>query len=117
MSLVIDWIDALRSGEFRQGKLHCLAENGQKSYDPFGVLGKVGEKLYDFNYEQLLEDYYECGGIGYYMPDILEEKLYISDGAREHILDMNDKRNMSFKEISDYIYDVYLDGEIKEIEE
>ena len=94
-----NWIDALRSGDYRQGFEHLCLEG---RYCCLGVLASV---LPD---EEVI---FEHGAVGYV--DGREDKLSLrllakvgmTSNTQNVLMEMNDDRRMDFEDISNWIED------------
>ena len=82
-----DWIEALRSGKYKQGRL-ALYEPYTEAYCCLGVLCKVAGK--DHNPED------DIGGAYDWMLTVLPKGIQL-------FTDMNDREDKTFNEIADYI--------------
>lgn len=92
------WLEALRSGEYKQGKKHLVIANNNnknKYYCCLGVAGKIcglgDEHMKNFDF--LTENFANCG-----IPEILIGEF----GEAAELAEMNDNGN-TFEEIADYI--------------
>lgn len=91
------WIAALRSGEYKQGK-HRLFKDG--AYCCLGVACKVSGLSDDD-----LKDYVYTGIIDVNHPGVLPQvlvKTFLNDVPHK-LADMNDKGDKSFSQIADWI--------------
>lgn len=98
------WVDALRSGEYKQykGKLYVIDKNsGEVSYCCLGVAAHIVAGI------QL--EYMDCCMLTTVLQGnkkIVHEELvpFFEDSRTQHILaNMNDTQYKSFNEIADYI--------------
>lgn len=79
------WVDALRSGEYKQCQLSLKKDN---KYCCLGVLACVSDPNFDFN----SVDSYS-----------VIRKLGMTDNQMQNFWTMNDSDELSFDEIADYI--------------
>jgi hypothetical protein len=80
MSLKEQWLEGLRSGEYKQGKYALQDEHG--GYCCLGVLVKVH---------------------GQNHPDRAYKDTKVSEDLRRTLVQMNDHENKSFEQIANYI--------------
>jgi hypothetical protein len=91
------WIDALRSGEYKQGKNHLVifGNNNEPYYCCLGVAGKVcGLSDIDLRFQDFFTQTHVNN-----LPDL----LFGEDNVPAMLAKMNDDDNMSFNKIADYI--------------
>jgi hypothetical protein len=89
------WVEALRSGEYRQTTGHLKTENG---YCCLGVLADiVDSSAWHRRNGQWYWNTGEC-----LLPYSTQDYLNIGD-ATDTLMDMNDSQDKSFDEIADYI--------------
>lgn len=96
------WIEALRSGEYKQAKERLKSQSGE--FCCLGVLCDLATKDGGPQWEK--DDY----GVWIYAgecicdpPDYITEYLGITSKERLCLILMNDDENKSFKQIADYI--------------
>jgi len=106
------WVDALRSGEYKQGKSYLRSSD---SYCCLGVLADVIIKETDQYYwrrdstiSKLVEVYSLINkmdeavvGSGKFYSAFYDEYLYSLE--QDNLIKLNDGENLSFNEIADYI--------------
>lgn len=86
------WVNALRSGEYLQGKHYLLIERDKKKYYCcLGVLATILEELVIANHttsiDRVVWEKFNCKVI------------------QDHYVDLNDQKDKSFAEIADYVED------------
>lgn len=81
------WIEALRSGKYQQGRNRLITESGR--YCCIGVGAKVLFPEFEFNPDTATV----CAA----------EKLGLTGGQQQGLVEMNDFQDKSFAEIADYI--------------
>lgn len=91
------WIDALRSGNYKQGK-YCLVNNKNSTYCCLGVLCTLN------NYKDLMAEDHE---LTFNFIDVMANSEFydrtgLSCSSTSKLADMNDG-GRSFNEIADYI--------------
>lgn len=105
------WLEALRSGEFKQG-FSTLRRRGEDGYHfcCLGVActawkhaqlgdGFVVEELFDGSMEVLVGEIAESGEL----PDEALDEVGLTSDEQSLLLTMNDHEGKSFPEIADYI--------------
>lgn len=106
------WIDALRSGKFRQGEgnLRRKQSNNGVRHCCLGVYAEVcgveftpilppittGTVIYSFQFPEYREDYTT-------LPEGWARPRGISDEVQNHLMKMNDEDGCSFTEIADWV--------------
>ena len=110
------WVDALRSGEYKQGKevLHNIKNN------TFCCLGVACEVLMQHLDIKKTEGEYGGSPVSLYeyeevrerniLPASLRAFLGVHDTFHLRLFKMNDQYNKSFMEIADFIEETYLKG-------
>ena len=107
-----EWIDALRSGKFKQGKrlLHDLETD---TYCCLGVLCKIAELNeneeidYDDKKVGIFIDNEYCKD-KYFLPTTFRIKFGISNIIQDILINKNDGDNYSFEEIANYLEQITL---------
>lgn len=103
------WIDALRSGKYKQGK-NCLMDTN-KAYCCLGVLVKVFEEYYGLKFDQKITscDTVEFGSLSSIVapPQIVIDWIRITPSHQSLLMNLNDKHGCSFAAIADVL--VHLD--------
>jgi len=91
-----DWIKALKSGNFKQGKKY-LYNPKDKTYDCLGVLCKLNNPNINYDFKAFPLETPDFKGI----PDFFKFKGRVK-GILKKLTDMNDT-GKSFEEIAEYI--------------
>jgi len=94
-SLKAKWIEALRSGKYKQGRLTLRTRND--CYCCLGVLCDVS----NISKWEVNGAYYSYDGALGFLPLSLRDQL--TPEARDYLMQMNDRRDMSFPAIADWI--------------
>jgi hypothetical protein len=93
-----EWVDALRSGEYKQGG-GFLYDAENKTYCCLGVAcALAGVELENFPPETLRTMLFDDVGAGQ-----LDEWLGLDNDKREALAEMNDNEDLSFADIADEI--------------
>lgn len=103
------WVSALKSGDYTQGK-KCL-RSGHSTFCCLGVLCALYDEAHGTNNwqkgmfmlesEALPREVYEWAGLKEGNPSVVIE------GSRVSLIQLNDHKNKSFREIADVI-DIYM---------
>ena len=128
-----DWVEALRSGEFKQGD-SCLEDPKTGAHCCLGVLCDIADlPYYDREYNSFHErgeerwyfddevrrdlsqkedeedDIYpgNHGGSTGFLPDLFADEVGITREQQEVLTNLNDEEDATFDEIADYI-EAYL---------
>lgn len=110
----VEWIKALRSNNYLQGKYHLKQWNKDSScsYCCLGVLCDVYEKNYIADGEKGWKttgcEIFEFGGNHNSPPDYVKDFIHLDPATLEHLIHMNDKDNKNFLEISDWLEHNFL---------
>lgn len=94
------WLKALRSGRYKQGQ-QFLLQNGKSCC--LGVLcatQRLKPRSAGAGTGVML---FGKSGSDCYLPRDLQEKLGIADSVQNDLIDMNDTKKKTFKEIADWI--------------
>ena len=105
-SLKMKWVDALRSGKYKQG--HTVLRDKNDNYCCLGVLCDISNAKWD---SDGLNEYVTRGAtiypnrenIGKAAMNTLEQDYVTGDSVGTHLWRMNDDENISFTQIADWI--------------
>lgn len=95
------WIEALRSGKYKQGRTQLRSDN-----DAFCCLGVLCDIEPDVTWEKKTGSYdavYDSEFDGGELPSSFREWAGISSDREQELIEMNDDYGKSFAEIADYI--------------
>ena len=99
------WIDALRSGKYKQGK--SFLKNYDNTYCCLGVLVEVFEHHYGLKFDREINgnSHTEFGSCRSSIspPDIVSNWINISPRHQALLVNLNDKHNCSFEGIADVL--------------
>lgn len=99
------WIDALRSGKYKQGK-GCLMDTNN-AYCCLGVLVRVFEEYYGLKFDQKSTS---CNTVGFGSlcslaapPEIVIDWIEINQSQQYLLMNLNDKYGCNFAGIADVL--------------
>ena len=100
------WIEALRSGQYTQGK--CSLKNTDNTYCCLGVLVEVFEKHYGLKFDQKINTSYNAVEFGAYCsksvpPEIVIDWLGITPKHQTLLMNLNDKHGCNFAGIANLL--------------
>lgn len=90
------WVEALRSGKYKQGK-HCLKTDDGR-YCCLGVLCEVSGQPYDSDWLGVPNDIVEWADLDTWLPEVID-----GSRGRTKLSHLNDASNFSFEQIADLI--------------
>ena len=97
------WIEALKSGKFRQAQ-GALRKDGNKKpkFCCLGLACVINNQLFPEEKVKLGKTSwgYEYDGEGYNLPPSVYDKLQLSNSGQSKLIDINDEDNCSFKKIA-----------------
>lgn len=96
------WIEALRSGEYLQGRNQlCNKVDGEKVFCCLGVLADIHPELY-FS-EEYLSFFGRFGSHDSDLPDDILNSVGLDKIDQEDLIQLNDQLGYSFDEIADHL--------------
>jgi hypothetical protein len=97
------WIDALASGEYKQGKGALKrGVKGKPCYCSLGVACEVNRKILSLAIKTFHHDgdtVYEYGGNSVFLPSVVQRYLGISPSGCSYLMTVNDSKGWSFETI------------------
>lgn len=101
MNLVNEWIEALESGDYKQGRsvLHHVTND---TFCCLGVAAEIAVKhdLIDWHLDGHNMEY---GASKCNLPSTLFDEFNLTEDRQDHLIEMNDTLHKSFDEIADQI--------------
>lgn len=97
-----DWVKALRSGKYKQGR--GLLRNDNDGYCCLGVLCDLHSKVYNVDWKPYEAIYgFQYDGCGGGLPESVAIWSNLPVSAKHNLTDMNDFSGANFEAIADYI--------------
>lgn len=96
-----EWVEALRSGEFEQGRQFLRTQGGE--YCCLGVLSELSVRRHIIEMHTDKDGITQYDGYFSYLPEALRDLFSISSEETDILMRMNDVDKSSFEHIADWI--------------